>query len=68
MPIYEYRCLDCSKVFEKITWNSQKEQVACPACCSQNNIRILSAFAKGGSSEKGLASSSACGPSHGGFS
>ena len=22
MPIYEYNCLDCSKTFEKIVWNT----------------------------------------------
>ena len=69
MPIYEYRCLNCSKVFEKIIWNSQKETVDCPFCRSSNNMRILSAFAKGGGgSGKGLSAPSACGPSHGGFS
>jgi putative FmdB family regulatory protein len=69
MPIYEYRCLDCSKVFEKIIWNSSQEKVECPFCKSANNLRILSAFARGGSgSAKGLPGAAACGPSSGGFS
>lgn len=69
MPIYEYRCLDCSKVFEKIIWNSKQEAVACPFCKSVNNLRLLSAFARGGgSAAKGNSTSAACGPASGGFS
>jgi putative FmdB family regulatory protein len=69
MPIYEYRCLNCSKIFEKIVWNAGQETVECPYCQSANNLRILSAFAKGGGgSAKGLPSASTCGPSGGGFS
>ncbi|MBI5585871.1 MAG: zinc ribbon domain-containing protein [Deltaproteobacteria bacterium] len=69
MPIYEYRCLDCSKIFEKIIWTSGQETVACPYCQSANNLRILSAFTKGGGgSGKGIPSPSTCGPSGGGFS
>lgn len=69
MPIYEYRCLDCSKVFEKIIWNSKQEAADCPYCKSVNNLRILSAFARGGgSATKGNPTSATCGPSSGGFS
>ena len=69
MPIYEYRCVDCSKIFEKIVWNSRQETVECPYCQSTNNLRLLSAFAKGsGGTAKGAPSASACGPSGGGFS
>ena len=48
MPIYEYRCVDCSKIFEKIVWNTGDKEVFCPCCRGKNNIRILSAFSKGG--------------------
>lgn len=69
MPIYEYRCPDCSQIFEKIMWNTDKEPITCPCCKGANPIRILSAFAKGGSgSIKGLSASSGCGPAGGGFS
>jgi putative FmdB family regulatory protein len=69
MPIYEYRCLDCNKIFEKIVWNSNQETVECPYCQSANNLRVLSAFARGsGGSAKGIPAASSCGPAGGGFS
>jgi putative FmdB family regulatory protein len=69
MPIYEYRCLDCSKTFEKIIWTSKQETVECPYCKSANNLRLLSAFARGGGgSAKGIPTSATCGPPGGGFS
>ena len=30
MPIYEYNCLDCSKTFEKIVWNSGEKEICMP--------------------------------------
>ena len=68
MPIYEYRCGECSKIFEKIIWKAQQETVVCPYCQSANNQRVLSGFARGGGSEKGIPSASTCGHPHGGFS
>ena len=53
MPIYEYSCLDCSKTFEKIVWNSGDKEVQCPYCQSKNNFRVLSAFSKGSGGFKG---------------
>lgn len=69
MPIYEYRCSDCSKIFEKIIWNSKEEGVSCPYCRGEKVVRLLSAFSKAGSqSGKGVSMPSACGPSSSGFS
>jgi len=68
MPIYEYSCLDCSKTFEKIVWNTGDKEVFCPYCRSENNIRVLSAFSKGSGGFKGIPAPSNCGPSSGGFS
>jgi putative FmdB family regulatory protein len=68
MPIYEYQCLDCSQTFEKLFWNSGEKEVQCPSCQSKNNLRILSAFAKGSGAIKGSPATSSCGPSTGGFS
>lgn len=69
MPIYEYRCLDCSKVFEKIVWNSKNEEISCPACQGEKVLRLLSAFSKGGGeSREGISRPSSCGPSSSGFS
>ena len=68
MPIYEYSCLDCSKIFEKIVWNTEDKEVFCPYCLGKNNIRVLSAFSKGGGGVKDISAASNCGPSSGGFS
>lgn len=69
MPIYEYRCVDCSKTFEKIVWNSGGKEILCPYCGCNNSIRVLSAFStKGSGGIKGISTPSNCGPSGGGFS
>ncbi len=68
MPIYEYNCLDCSKTFEKIVWNTEEKEVCCPYCQGKNNLRVLSGFSKGSGGIKGISAASNCGPSSGGFS
>jgi putative FmdB family regulatory protein len=44
VPLYEYRCGDCGRLFEKLvrTWN---EAVACPACASAAVEKQVSSFA-----------------------
>ncbi|MEW6184881.1 MAG: zinc ribbon domain-containing protein [Thermodesulfobacteriota bacterium] len=68
MPIYEYRCSDCSRLFEKIIWNSQNVKVRCPYCQGDKVLRVLSAFSKSGGKNTGISMSSSCGPSSSGFS
>ncbi len=68
MPIYEYNCLDCSKTFEKIVWNTGDKEVLCPYCRGKNNIRVLSAFSTGSGGFKDISAPSNCGTSSGGFS
>jgi putative FmdB family regulatory protein len=48
MPIYEYRCSDCSRTFEKIIWNSKGETIDCPFCKGKKVVRLLSTFSKAG--------------------
>ena len=43
MPIYEYRCKECEREFEKYV-PSAGSQVACPACASEQVVRKLSVF------------------------
>ncbi len=62
MPIYEYACKDCEKLFEElIVRKSDEAEVRCPACASQHVERRMSRPAasrvSGGSSGGG-----ACGP------
>jgi putative FmdB family regulatory protein len=60
MPIYEYQCRKCGKIFEKIQkWNEGPDTVFCPQCGEGNPEKLLSCF----SSSKGKESPSSCGPS-----
>jgi putative FmdB family regulatory protein len=66
MPIYEYRCNDCGKVFSKLQrMGATAEGVTCPACGSKNVERMVSSFASATSGAGAGAGSSA--PSCSGF-
>ena len=43
MPIYEYRCKECEKDFEKYVPGATTT-VACPTCASEQVMRKLSVF------------------------
>ena len=43
MPIYEYRCRDCEREFERFVPTSATA-VACPGCASDKVMRRLSLF------------------------
>jgi putative FmdB family regulatory protein len=43
MPIYEYRCRDCSHQFETLVTGSHEP--ACPSCGKASLERLLSVFA-----------------------
>ena len=59
MPIYEYQCRKCGKIFEKIQkMNERGNSLTCPYCGGKKPEKILSSF----SSSKGTESSSSCGP------
>ncbi len=40
MPIYDYRCLDCNAIFDKLVMNSTV--VACPECKSEKLEKLVS--------------------------
>ncbi|MDA8334177.1 MAG: zinc ribbon domain-containing protein [Peptococcaceae bacterium] len=44
MPIYEFRCLDCGRAFEKLFIKKPDDEadLACPACKSESLERIIS--------------------------
>lgn len=45
MPIFEFRCKDCGKVFEVLFKSSdEKLKVTCPACKSAKSEKMLSVF------------------------
>jgi len=46
VPLYEYRCTACGKLFEELVRNPEHEQrLACPQCGSQKLERQLSRIA-----------------------
>lgn len=57
MPIYEYRCGECRRKFEKIVLSREiPEAVACPKCGARRTERLVSRFAtasKGGEGDLG---------------
>jgi putative FmdB family regulatory protein len=62
MPIYEYQCRKCGKIFEKIQKvNEGGSSLTCPYCGGKKPEKILSCF----SSSKGTETSSSCGPTGG---
>ena len=57
MPIYEYKCNECSEVQEVLHKNMQTvESVECSNCGSEDLTRLISVanVAMGGTSNKGL--------------
>lgn len=46
MPVYEYRCGQCSKSFEATqSVHARPEDTECPFCQAQDATRLLSSFA-----------------------
>jgi putative FmdB family regulatory protein len=64
MPIYEYRCSECDKAFERLVRSDT--QVRCPACESAKVERVLSVTARPGGATGSGADYSALGPMKGG--
>ena len=54
MPLYEYRCGNCGKVFEILRRIKDADSdLECPDCCSKKVERILSTFAAGACGSSG---------------
>ncbi len=46
MPLYEYQCVVCNTVFQKLVLTpKEKKQVCCPKCGEQNVKRLISRVA-----------------------
>jgi putative FmdB family regulatory protein len=71
MPIYEYECQKCGKVFEVLVLGSD-DQAVCPDCGASQAERVLSRFASNNVAKMyhidTSSSGGSCGPSGGGFS
>ncbi|HEY6098606.1 MAG TPA: zinc ribbon domain-containing protein [Anaeromyxobacter sp.] len=65
MPIYEYACAPCGKVFEElILRKSDEDALACPACASTDLSRVMSrpAAARTGAAGADGGPAPSCGP------
>jgi putative FmdB family regulatory protein len=52
MPLYEYICNECGRVFEKIvSFTEAKKNPACPDCQSQHTQKKISKVASTGGSK-----------------
>jgi len=65
MPIYEFKCLKCSHVFELLVMNSDdRVEMCCPQCRSENFERIISttsySMAAGSSGARASAQTRTC--------
>ncbi|MFO8241023.1 MAG: zinc ribbon domain-containing protein [Dissulfuribacterales bacterium] len=66
MPIYEYKCEKCNKIFESFVLSSRnKEGIRCPACGSNDVRKMLSSFSSvsAGPVSCSTRSTSSCGSS-----
>ncbi len=62
MPLYEYRCGGCSRIFESYTRLSEEgKSPACPACGSDTEKIGIALFSAGGTGKGPRPRSSACG-------
>jgi len=59
MPIYEFRCLQCGKVFELLKMKKEDEslKMKCPKCSSPDVERVLSTINVGTSARGSKAKS-----------
>lgn len=46
MPIYEYRCLDCGRLYERLVPMGALDVPPCPACGGPRAQRLVSAIAR----------------------
>ncbi len=69
MPIFEFRCLDCGDLFEKLFMNSdEKIDLVCPECQSMSLERVVSttnyAVGAGSGGKQPKITTKSCSPSN----
>ncbi|MBO8171312.1 MAG: zinc ribbon domain-containing protein [Bacillaceae bacterium] len=67
MPIFDFRCQDCSEEYQKMVSHSKKDEVTCPSCGSKNKEQLFIARIKGPVSSSSSSSSSSYAPVSSGF-
>jgi putative FmdB family regulatory protein len=61
MPLYEYRCESCQKVFEAYKRLSDDGREVCPVCGGKSSRVRISLFRAGGSGSGSSSGGSSCG-------
>ena len=57
MPVYEYQCTQCGKMFELLrSITADDSDLKCPECGDEHPQRAISTFARSGHSESACAS------------
>jgi len=57
MPIYEYTCIRCNEIFDRLQWaGAEEEEILCPQCGSSDVKKKLSAFNCSNPSDSGVSS------------
>ena len=69
MPIFEFRCIECGNLFEKLFVHSDEAaDISCPACKSRSFERVISranyAMGVGPGGKQAKITSKSCGPSN----
>lgn len=67
MPIYEFRCVKCGHIFEKLFLNAEdKVEIQCPRCKSEDFERVISStnyvMKSGGGQSKPKYETKSCSP------
>jgi len=53
MPIYEYKCSECNKIFELLVRSSDNiAEIVCPVCGSKSVKKVMSSYAAFNSSSE----------------
>ena len=71
MPMYDYRCKNCSEKFEELVFSSSTsdEKIECPNCKEYKSERLFSApMVSIGGSSNGVSTSQSSGCGNSGFS
>lgn len=68
MPVFDYECKNCGKLFEELVFSSSKpdSEIECPSCGKNQSVRLMSAPSIGGGSG-GSSISGGAGCGTGGF-
>lgn len=54
MPLYEYKCLGCGQIFEKLIRSlSSTVKIECDRCHSEEVEKLISSFATSGTAKDG---------------